>query len=91
LKRHLGLAVSIINKLSKENQKRHFPEKSGGKGDIRYRGRRGAATYNSEDEAYRNNKFWDSSTLNRKKKCKEEEKRMMREEKARLSKEICGK
>lgn len=86
------MGKSHINKLKKEDVKRHFPEKNGGKGDLRFRGRRGATEVSQELHNYRNNPFWDDveQQKEREKQQKEHEKRMMREEKARLSREICG-
>ncbi len=84
---------SHYNKLSKEDKKRHFPEKNGGKGDLRFRGRRGSNEVNKELDAYRNNPFWQDveQRKERERQQKEAEARMMREEKSRLSKEIHGK
>lgn len=45
----------MLNNLSKEDRKRHFPNKDGGKGDCRFRGRRGSKAYNEESDKYKSN------------------------------------
>jgi len=61
--------MNHYNKLSKEDKKRHFSHELGaGKGDLRFRGRRGREEVNKELDNYRNNPFWDNCEFERKKK-----------------------
>ena len=59
---------SMIDSLSKEDRKRHFPE--GGKGDCIFRGRLGKELNNEKQKNYKSNSFWDNCEFETKRKAK---------------------
>jgi len=60
--------MSHVNKLSKDDKKRHFPD--GGKGDCIFRGRLGKDANNKKQDNYKGNSFWDNCEFEQKRKAR---------------------
>ena len=61
-----------MDKMGKDDIKRHFPNTNGGKGDCLFRGRLGAEFNNEKQAKYKANAFWDNCEFEKKKKAKAE-------------------